>query len=512
MTREVSALAHRFDGRTEIARVRDLHGALEAGAESGETYRLAGRVLGRRGQGKAAFLDLVDRSGKLQLLASIDGMGEAAYAVVSDLKLGDVIGCEGEAIVSRRGELSLRLTACELLAPCERSLPDLHHGLSDIEARYRQRYLDLMVNPEVRRDFEVRAKLVTGGRRYLDECGFLEVETPVLQPLYGGAFARPFVTRHHALDMDLYLRISNELYLKRLLVGGLERVYEFSRDFRNEGMDRSHNPEFTMLEYYQAFADLGDMLTLTEALVSRAVERARAALRFEYQGQPLDWTPPWPRLSLLDAVSAKVGEDVRALDATHLGRLTAARGIATRPGLGAGGLVDALFNELVQPGLVQPTFVLDYPAELSPLARASRTTPGVVERFELFAAGMELANAFSEQNDPEAQRRAFEDQMALRARGDEEAQMMDHDYVRALEYGMPPAGGVGIGVDRMTMLVCDARSIREVILFPQLRPEEGRLEPDEEPVAAGPGTAVDAGPGGPATAAPASGPTRTPAR
>ncbi len=359
------------------------------------------------------------------------------------------------------------------------------------------------MNLEVRETFRRRARLTTALRAGLDQRGYLEVETPVLQPLYGGAFARPFTTRHHALDMDLYLRISNELYLKRLLVGGLERVYEFSRDFRNEGMDRSHNPEFTMLEYYQAFADLGDMLTLTETLVSGAIERARGTLRFEYQGQPLDWTPPWPRRSLPDALSEKLGQDVRALDAAALERLAESRGIATRPGLGAGGLIDALFSELVQPGLVQPTFVLDYPAELSPLARASRTTPGMVERFELFAAGMELANAFSEQNDPEAQRRAFEDQMALRARGDEEAQVMDHDYVRALEYGMPPAGGVGIGVDRLCMLVCDARSIRDVILFPQLRPEEGRLEPDAEGAPPDPATAESG---------PAAGPTRARAR
>jgi lysyl-tRNA synthetase class 2 len=479
--------------------------------EPGERVRLAGRLMTLRGHGKAGFAHLLDGSGKIQLYFRADQLGEA-FRRYELLDVGDWVGVSGPLFRTRTGEITVRVESVELLAKSMRPLPEKWHGLKDPETRFRQRYADLFMNLEVRETFRRRARLTAALREGLDAQGYLEVETPVLQPLYGGAFARPFVTRHHALDMDLYLRISNELYLKRLLVGGLERVYEFSRDFRNEGMDRSHNPEFTMLEYYQAFADLGDMLALTEALVSGAVERARGVKQFDYQGQPLDWTPPWPHVSLLDAVSEQVGENVRALDAAHLERLTAARGIATRPGLGPGGLIDALFGELVQPRLTQPTFVLDYPAELSPLARASRTTPGLVERFELFAAGMELANAFSEQNDPEAQRRAFEDQMALRARGDEEAQMMDLDYVRALEYGMPPAGGVGIGIDRLTMLVCDARSIREVILFPQLRPEEGRLELDEEPGPGpgGPGAAADAGRTPPG--APARGPTRAPAR
>jgi len=337
--------------------------------------------------------------------------------------------------------------------------------------------------------FRKRARLTSAMRAFLDERGYLEVETPVLQPLYGGAFARPFVTRHRALDMDLYLRISNELYLKRLIVGGLERVYEFSRDFRNEGMDRSHNPEFTMLEFYQAFADVHDMMDLTEALVGHGVTRACGGLRVEASETPLDFTPPWPRISMLDAVGEKVGESVADLDPARLSRLAKARGIETRPGTGPGGLLDELFSALVQTGLQQPCFVLDYPREVSPLARAKRGNPALVERFEVFAGGMEIANAFSEQNDPEAQAQAFEEQMARRAAGDEEAQVMDHDYVRALEYGMPPTGGVGIGMDRLTMLVTGARSIREVILFPQLRPEEGRAEIEheaEEPAGAAP--------------------------
>jgi len=286
--------------------------------------------------------------------------------------------------------------------------------------------------------------------------------------------------------MELYLRISNELYLKRLIVGGLERVYEFSRDFRNEGMDRTHNPEFTMLEFYQAFSDVHEMMELTESLVCDAVQSVIGTLEFEYQGQRLEFAPPWPRLSMLEAVSERVGEPVQSLDARQLARLATAHGVETRPGLGAGGLLDALFGELVEPRIVRPTFVVDFPAEISPLARASRQNPALVERFELVVSGMELANAFSEQNDPEAQARAFDDQMARRARGDEQAQVMDHDYLRALEYGMPPTGGVGIGIDRLAMLLTDSRTIRDVILFPQLRPEEGRgeIEPEDPALAA----------------------------
>ena len=455
--------------------------------EAGERVRLAGRLMALRGHGKAGFGHLLDGSGRIQLYFRADQLGEA-FRRYELLDVGDWIGVEGPLFRTRTGEITVRVEGFELLAKSMRPLPEKWHGLKDPETRFRQRYADLFMNLEVRETFRRRARLISALREGLDARGFLEVETPVLQPIYGGAFARPFVTRHHALDMDLYLRISNELYLKRLLVGGLERVYEFSRDFRNEGMDRSHNPEFTMLEYYQAFADLYDVLEVTQALVSGAIERSCGTLQTPHQGGTLDWTPPWPRLSLVDAVSERVGEDVSGLDAARLSRIAGQHGVETRPGLGPGGLIDALFSELVQPGLVRPTLVLDHPADLSPLARASRTRPGVVERFELFAAGMELANAFSEQNDPAAQRRAFEDQMARRAGGDEEAQVMDDDYVRALEYGMPPAGGVGIGVDRLCMLLTDARSIRDVLLFPQLRPEEGRVEADDLPARGDPGT------------------------
>jgi lysyl-tRNA synthetase class 2 len=455
--------------------------------EPGEVVRVAGRVMAVRGHGKAGFAHVLDGTGRIQLYFREDQLGER-FERYRLLDLGDWIGVQGPLFRTRTGEITVRVDEVELLAKALRPMPEKWHGLRDPETRFRQRYVDLFMNLEVREVFRRRARLISALREGLDRRHYLEVETPVLQPLYGGAFARPFVTHHHALDMELYLRISNELYLKRLLVGGFERVYEFSRDFRNEGMDRTHNPEFTMLEYYQAFADVHDMMDLTEALIGEAADRvlgAEAGRRCVFDGEALDFTPPFRRLSMIDAVSEKVGEPVAGADPATLARLAARHRVETRPGAGSGVVVDALFSELVQPTLRQPTFVVDYPIETSPLARESRTRPGVVERFELFVAGTEISNAFSEQNDPDAQRAAFEAQMEARAAGEEEAQPMDLDYVRALEYGMPPAGGVGIGIDRLVMLLTDSRSIRDVLLFPQLRPEEGRAEPhDEETVEA----------------------------
>ena len=481
--------------------------------EPGERVRVAGRVMTLRGHGKAGFAHLLDATGRIQLYFKADHLGEQ-YRRYELLDVGDWIGVEGPLFRTKTGEITVRVDTLELLAKSLRPLPAKWDGLKDPETRYRQRYADLFMNLEVRETFRRRARLVSTLRAALDRNGYIEVETPVLQPLYGGAFARPFVTRHQALDMELYLRISNELYLKRLIVGGLERVYEFSRDFRNEGMDRTYNPEFTMLEYYQAFADVHDMMAFTEALIAEAVTAAAGSTRVPHQGVTLDWTPPWKRLSMVEAVSAAVGEDVGRLEAATLRRVAAKLGVETRPGIGPGGLLDAIFSEKVQPTLEQPVFVVDHPIETSPLARASRTRPGVVERFELFVCGMEIANAFSEQNDPEAQRRALEAQMALREAGDEEAQGMDQDYVRALEYGMPPTGGVGIGIDRLAMLASDSRSIRDVILFPQLRPEEGRAEPhDEEPEAgAAAGPASLRGRPAPGAAAPAAPPRGRPSR
>ncbi len=452
-------------------------------AEPGERVRVAGRIMALRGHGKAGFAHLLDGTGRLQLYFREDQLG-AAFRRYELIDVGDWVGVEGPLFRTRTGEITVRVDALELLAKSLRPPPAKWDGLRDPETRYRQRYADLFMNLEVRETFRRRSRLISGMRAFLDERGYLEVETPVLQPLYGGAFARPFVTRHQALDMELYLRISNELYLKRLIAGGIERVYEFSRDFRNEGMDRTHNPEFTMLEFYEAFADVNDMMGRTESLIADAVLRAAGGMRVTYQGEALDFTPPWPRLSMLDAVSRAAGTDVSDLDVATLRRVAAERNVQTRAGAGPGALLDALFTELVQPLLRQPTFVVDHPVETSPLARASRTRPGVVERFELFVTGMEIANAFSEQNDPAAQRAAFDAQMRRRAEGDEEAQVMDHDYLRALEYGMPPTGGVGVGIDRLVMLVTDSRSIRDVLLFPQLRPEEGRHESDDETHAA----------------------------
>ncbi len=446
--------------------------------EPGERVRVAGRVMTLRGHGKAGFAHLLDRTGRIQLYFRADQLGER-FRRYELLDVGDWIGVEGPLFRTRTGEITVRVDGLELLAKSLRPLPEKWHGLKDPETRFRQRYADLFMNLEVREVFRRRALMIAALREGLTRHGYLEVETPVLQPLYGGAFARPFTTRHHALDMELFLRISDELYLKRLIVGGLERVFEFSRNFRNEGMDRSHNPEFTILEYYQAFADVHEMMTLTERLIAETVRAVCGGTVVPHAGGRLDFTPPWPRVSMLQAVGEKAGEPLQDLDPARIERLAARHGIQARAGSGPGALLDELFGTLVQPELQRPTFVVDFPVEISPLARRSRTTPGVVERFELVVGGMEMANAFSEQNDPDAQREAFEAQVARRAHGDEEAQPMDLDYLRALEYGMPPTGGVGIGIDRLAMLVADQHSIRDVLLFPQLRPEEGRSEAHE---------------------------------
>ena len=448
--------------------------------EPGPVVAVAGRLMARRGHGKAGFGHVLDESGRIQVYCREDVLGPAGYRTWEQLDIGDWVGVEGPVFRTKTGEITVQAKAVTLLAKSMRPLPDKWHGLSDPETRYRQRYADLFMNVEVRDVFKKRTRAYSTIRRFLDARGFLEVDTPVLQPLYGGAFARPFTTRHNALGMDLYLRISNELYLKRLLVGGFERVYEFARDFRNEGIDRSHSPEFTMLEVYQAFADYRQIMRLTEEMFVRLADEVAGGMVFEYQGQRLDFTPPWPELSILDAVRDAVGEDVSDMDPARLARLCAARGIAARPGSGAGGMLDELFTELVQPSLIQPTFVVDHPREVSPLAKVKRGNPHVVERFEPFVCGMELGNAFSEQNDPGEQERQFLLQMERRAQGDDEAQVLDRDFLRALEYGMPPTGGLGIGIDRTVMLLTNSRSVRDVILFPALRPEEGRSEADLE--------------------------------
>jgi len=397
-----------------------------------------------------------------------------------------VIGVRGTLFRTKMGEVTVQVSEWTFLAKCRLPLPEKWHGLKDPEIRFRQRYVDLLVTEDARRLVEIRAKVIRSLRVGLDTLGFLEVDTPVLQPVYGGAFARPFVTHHEALDMPLYLRISNELYLKRLIVGGLERVYEIARDFRNEGIDRTHNPEFSMLEYYQAYADYNDMMTTTERLVAEAVQAATGGYSVSYRGDTLDFTPPWRRLGYFDALLEKTGIDFREVDEAGVRRAAGELGVDLKGQVGLGYAIDAVFSEKVQNSLVSPTFIVDFPIELSPLARPHRSRPGVVERFEVFAGRMELANAFSEQNDPDAQAAAFERQQELREAGNMEAQPTDEDYVRALRIGMPPTGGVGIGIDRLVMIVGDAANIREVILFPTLRPESGRAHEedgsgDEEP-------------------------------
>jgi lysyl-tRNA synthetase, class II len=457
-----------FGEREEIGEVRAAHEGLAPGIETESRHRVAGRLVGRRGHGKACFLDLRDATGQIQLHAREDLLGEEPYKVLVELDLGDIIGVEGTALATRRGgELSLAIDHWRLLAKSLRPPPDKFHGLEDVETRYRQRELDLIANEESRDLFTKRARTVSEVRRWLDERGFVEVETPVLQPLYGGALARPFTTHHNALDRDLYLRIATELYLKRLVVGGIDKVYELGKDFRNEGISHKHNPEFTMLEWYEACADYESTARRVETMVAEVAERVLGTTVVERDGVSLDFAPPWNRVGFREAIREHSQIDI----AEHPTReaLAAAIGIEPDPEEGWGKLVDGLLSKHVEPQLIQPTFVLDYPIELSPFAKSHRSEEGLVERFEAFAGGMEIANGFTELNDPDEQRRRFEQQATELARGDQEAQPYDEDFVVALEQGMPPTGGVGIGIDRLVMLLTGATSVREVVLFPAMR-------------------------------------------
>lgn len=458
---------HAFADRTEIAAVRSAHEGLEPGEETEARYRVAGRITARRGHGKAAFLDLRDRSGQIQLHSRADVVGEEPHERLVGLDLGDMIGAEGVAFKTKKGELSLRVEDWSLLAKSLRPPPDKYHGLEDIEIRYRHRELDLMANPEVRELFAVRAKVVAAIREWLDERGFLEVETPVLQPLYGGALARPFTTHYQALDRDFYLRIATELYLKRCVVGGIERVYELGKDFRNEGISHKHNPEFTMLEWYEAYADYVNAGNRLEELVAHVAERVLGTTRIEREGLQIDLAPPWRRVTLREAILGRCGLDL----AKHPSReeVAAAMDSEPDPAEGWGKLVDGLLSKLVEPELIQPTFVLDYPVELSPFAKRHRAEEGLAERWEAFVGGVEIANAFTELNDPDEQRRRFEQQREEMSRGDQETQPFDEAFLEALEYGMPPTAGVGLGIDRLVMVLTGARSLREVVLFPAMR-------------------------------------------
>ncbi|MBI3768009.1 MAG: lysine--tRNA ligase [Deltaproteobacteria bacterium] len=432
---------------------------------------VAGRIMAVRNFGKAAFAQLQDRSGRIQIYVRRDEVGERDFDVFRFLDLGDFSGFAGRLFRTKTGELSVLAARVHYLAKALRPLPEKWHGLQDVELRYRQRYLDLL-NPDVQRIFRVRAQVLQGVREFFGARGFLEVETPMMQQIAGGALARPFITHHNALDLDLYLRVAPELFLKRLLVGGLERVFELNRNFRNEGISTEHNPEFTMLEFYQAYATWEDLLTITEELVTGLARAVIGDVRFPYGPHQLDLTPPWRRLAVKDAVVEATS--LARADVDDIGCLRAVaaeRDIPLPADTPYGKVLAEVFEKTAEATLVQPTFVVDYPVEISPLARQSDRDPTLVDRFELFIAGREIANGFSELNDPDEQRARFEEQLRARRGGDEEAHAMDEDYVRALEHGMPPAAGEGIGIDRLVMLLTDAPSIRDVILFPQLRPE-----------------------------------------
>ncbi len=460
----------RFTDRIPVSDARGRGESLEAGASADGGVAIAGRLVARRGQGKTVFADVEDRTGTVQVWARVDRLGEQGLALLGGAHLGDIIGVRGTVVRTRRGEISVAADRVEMLAKALRPPPDRHGGLIDPETRYRQRYLDLMASEDVRAQFVMRARAIAGVRRFLDERGFIEVETPVLQPIYGGAAARPFTTHHNELDRDLYLRIATELYLKRCIVGGLEKVYEIGKDFRNEGVSFKHNPEFTMLETYEAYADYDDVATMLEQMVSAAAIETTGGTTVLWKGGEIDLTPPWRRVRLVDALEAVSGINVMAHpDATALRAAMRAAGLDAPDNAPWPKLVDGILSQALEPTLIQPTILMDYPLELSPFAKRREDDPRLVERFEAFCAGMEIANAFSELNDPDDQRERFAMLQADRAAGDDEAQPADEDFLIALEHGMPPTGGLGLGIDRLVMLLTDRHSIREVILFPAMR-------------------------------------------
>ncbi|HHW12094.1 MAG TPA: lysine--tRNA ligase [Firmicutes bacterium] len=440
----------------------------------GQQVAIAGRVMTMRGHGKACFANLSDRSGEIQIYAKIDVLGEESYRWFTDLDLGDLIGVSGTVFRTQRGQITVMVEKWELLAKALRPLPEKWHGLKDVDTRYRQRYLDLIVNQEVRETFIKRTRIISTIRRFLDERGFLEVETPVLSLIAGGGHARPFNTHHNALDLDLTLRIALELYHKRLIVGGLERVYEIGKCFRNEGISTKHNPEFTMIELYQAYGDLNDMMELAEQLFAHVAREVLGTTKLTYQGTEIDLTPPWPRLSMVEAIKKETGIDwlKEATDDETAITIAKKLGLNVKDLKTKGQVLDELFGEFVEPKLIQPTFIVDYPIEVSPLAKRKPDQPELTDRFELFIYGREMANAFTELNDPLDQRERFIAQAREKAKGNEEAMVWDEDFLVALEHGMPPTGGMGIGIDRMVMLMTDSPSIRDVILFPLMRPKE----------------------------------------
>jgi len=457
-----------FSTSHSILQVAKQFSSLSAEERSGEVVTVAGRLIAFRRMGRAAFLDLRDGTDKIQVYACVDELGQEQYAGLCDADIGDFLGIKGEIFRTRRGELTVSTASWTLLAKSLRPLPEKWHGLKDVELRYRHRSLDLIANEQVRKCFAQRSRMIAAMRHYLDQKGFLEVETPMMQPIAGGATARPFVTHHNTLDIDLYLRVAPELYLKRLVIGGLDRVYELGKNFRNEGVSTTHNPEFTTLEVYQAYSDYNGMMTLAEEILTAAVKAATGSTTIIYQEQKIDLTPPWPRISMIEAVEHASGISISGASQKSIMTDAAEKGIDVS-GLSRGKIIELLFDRFVEPTLIQPTIIKDFPIEISPLAKSKPSNDSMVERFELFIGGMELGNAFTELNDPLDQRARFEQQERLRSEGDEEAQRVDEDFLFALEHGMPPTGGIGFGIDRIAMLVTDSRSIRDVILFPPLR-------------------------------------------
>jgi lysyl-tRNA synthetase class 2 len=439
----------------------------------GQNVVMAGRIMAKRGHGKASFANIQDMSGTIQIYGRLNDLGEETYRLYEKLDIGDIIGLEGSAFKTRMGEITVSMTGFTILSKSLRPLPEKWHGLKDVDLRYRQRYVDLIVNPEVRNTFVTRSRIVSQIRGYLDKLNFLEVETPMMHPIAGGAAARPFITHHNTLDMQLYMRIAPELYLKRLLVGGFDKVYEINRNFRNEGISTKHNPEFTTLELYQAYGDLEDMMDITENLVSSVAQDVLRTTVIRYEDEEIDLTPSWKRIPMLDAVKQYSGLDFNNITTDEEARAEAKKlGLEIKGTETRGDVLNLAFEEKVEPNLIQPTFILDYPVEISPLAKRKKDDPRLTHRFELFIYGREMANAFSELNDPIDQRQRFESQLEKRASGDDEAHMMDEDFIHALEYGMPPAGGLGIGIDRLVMLLTNSSSIRDVILFPLMRPRD----------------------------------------
>ena len=466
----MTAIPYRYERDHSVAQIVEAHQGLEAGTETDQVVSIAGRLMLRRVQGKLAFGTLQDSSGRIQLFAPSKTTPD--FDSFCDLNLGDWIGVKGVVMVTRRGELSVRVDEWVLLAATKRPFPDKWHGISDVDTRYRQRYVDLWVTPEARRTFLMRSRMVSLIRRFLEDRDFIEVETPMLQPLPGGALAKPFETHHNSLDMKLYLRIAPELYLKRLTVAGFERVFEIGRVFRNEGVSTRHNPEFTMLELYQAYADFADIMELVEQMVEHLALSLLGTTVVDFGGRQLDLAAPWRRATLDELIAEFTGHQ---LDLTtpidELRRVAQDLGVDVKAAYGPGKLLLEIYEASVEAQIWSPTFVTDYPSEVSPLSRDHRDRPGYTERFEAIVAGRELCNAFSELNDPVEQRKRFEDQAGLRDLGDDEAMVLDEDYLRALDYGLPPTGGLGIGIDRLVMLLAGVETIRDVVLFPTLRPE-----------------------------------------